>query len=125
MANLRTAICWIEAVTRGRGWLAWAVKSAFPPDHAARFLRLPGRALETLTDDPPIESTFATARSDRRAVYPTGLRSLWSSNWSRAPKKAGAVSTDQLQKLVLGVTFNNGIEVIANPSNRQPATAAA
>jgi DNA replication protein DnaC len=30
-----------------------------------------------------------------------------------------------LLKLVLGVTFNNGIEVIAKPADRQPATAAA
>ena len=32
---------------------------------------------------------------------------------------------NQLPKLVLGVTFNNGIEVIAKPIDRQPATAAA
>jgi putative transposase len=32
---------------------------------------------------------------------------------------------NQLPKLVLGVTFNNGIEVIAKPSDRQPETAAA
>ena len=32
---------------------------------------------------------------------------------------------NQLPKLVLGVTFNNGIEVIAKPADRQPATAAA
>jgi hypothetical protein len=33
--------------------------------------------------------------------------------------------TNQLPKLVLGVTFNNGIEVIAKPADRQPITAAA
>ena len=32
---------------------------------------------------------------------------------------------NQLPKLVLGVTFNNGIEVIANSTDRQPTTAAA
>jgi hypothetical protein len=32
---------------------------------------------------------------------------------------------NQLPKLVLGVTFNNGIEVIAKPADRQPITAAA
>ncbi len=32
---------------------------------------------------------------------------------------------NQLPKLVLGVTFNNGIEVIAKPTDRQPITAAA
>ena len=31
---------------------------------------------------------------------------------------------NQLQKLVLGVTFNDGIEVIAKPIDRQPITAA-
>jgi putative transposase len=32
---------------------------------------------------------------------------------------------NQSPKFVLGVTFNDGIEVIANPTDRQPATAAA
>jgi hypothetical protein len=32
---------------------------------------------------------------------------------------------NQLPKLVLGVTFNNGIEVFAEPADRQPITAAA
>ncbi len=31
----------------------------------------------------------------------------------------------QLPKLVLGVTFNDGIEAAAKPTDRQPATAAA
>jgi hypothetical protein len=35
----------------------------------------------------------ATAPSDRRAACRTGPRSRWSSNWSRARRKAGAVST--------------------------------
>jgi hypothetical protein len=32
---------------------------------------------------------------------------------------------NQSPKLVLGMTFNKGIEVIAKPADRQPATAAA
>ncbi len=32
---------------------------------------------------------------------------------------------NQLPKLVLGVTFADGIEVIAKPTDRQPITAAA
>ncbi|MCK1592099.1 IS256 family transposase, partial [Bradyrhizobium sp. 169] len=32
---------------------------------------------------------------------------------------------NQLPKLVVGVTFNDGIEVIAKPTDRQPITAAA
>jgi putative transposase len=31
---------------------------------------------------------------------------------------------NQLPKLVIGVTFNDGIEVIAKPTDRQPVTAA-
>jgi hypothetical protein len=56
------------------------------------------------------------------------------------PKERCAVSNDKIikqiswrrldgnnqsPKFVLGVTFNDGIEVIANPTDRQPATAAA
>ncbi|MGH6778081.1 MAG: IS256 family transposase, partial [Bradyrhizobium sp.] len=32
---------------------------------------------------------------------------------------------NQLPNLVLGVTFNNGVEVIPKPTDRLPATAAA
>jgi putative transposase len=32
---------------------------------------------------------------------------------------------NQLPKLVLGVTFNDGIEVIAKPTDRHPVTTAA
>ena len=32
---------------------------------------------------------------------------------------------NQLPKLILGVTFNDGIEVIAKPTDRQPKIAAA
>jgi hypothetical protein len=45
---------------------------------------------------------------------------------SRPRRKAGGVSGhNQLPKLVLGVTFNDEIEVIAKPTDRQPITAAA
>jgi hypothetical protein len=37
----------------------------------------------------------------------------------------GSDGHNQLPKLVLGVTLNDGIEVIAKPTDRQPATAAA
>ncbi|MBB4373697.1 hypothetical protein GGD63_006525 [Bradyrhizobium sp. cir1] len=32
---------------------------------------------------------------------------------------------NQLPKLVIGVTFNDGIEIIPKPTDRQPTTAAA
>lgn len=39
--------------------------------------------------------------------------------------RAGKLDHNQLPKLVLGVTFNDGIEVIAKPTDRQSITAAA
>ena len=47
-------------------------------------------------------------------------------NCLRPRRKTGVVSGhNQLPKLVLGATFNDGIEVIAKPADRQPITAAA
>jgi hypothetical protein len=43
----------------------------------------------------------------------------------RAKKLASSRWPQPLPKLVLGVTFNDGIEVIAKPTDRQPITAAA
>jgi hypothetical protein len=62
--------------------------------HAARVLRLPGRALETPADHGPHRKHLRhrAPPSDRRVVCRTGPRSPWFSNWSRAHRKAGAVS---------------------------------
>ena len=49
-----------------------------------------GRPIPLKAPSPPC----ATARSDRRAACPTGPRSQWSSNCSRAHRKAGDGSTD-------------------------------
>ncbi|MGY4286605.1 hypothetical protein ACVWXO_005825 [Bradyrhizobium sp. LM2.7] len=78
----------------------------------------------------PIESTFATVR--HRTIRSKGCLSNKTAlamvfklvegaqkNWRRLD------GHNQLPKLVLGVTFNNGIEVIAKPTDRQPKTAAA
>ncbi|MGY4327423.1 hypothetical protein ACVWWG_001840 [Bradyrhizobium sp. LB7.2] len=78
----------------------------------------------------PIESTFATVR--HRTIRSKGCLSNKTvpamvfkrvegaqKNWRRLD------GHNQLPKLVLGVTFNNGIEVIAKPTDRQPITAAA
>src|SRR3981081_1124284 len=48
-----------------------------------------GRPTPSKAPSPPC----ATALSDRRAVCPTGPRSRWSSNCSRAHRKTGVVST--------------------------------
>ena len=78
----------------------------------------------------PIESTFATVRhrtirskgclSNRTALAMVfKLLEAAQKSWRRLD------GTNQLPKLVLGVTFNDGIEVIAKPTDRQPTTAAA
>jgi len=67
------------------------------PRLAARLLRLPSRALETPADDQPdrehLLNRTPPAPSDRKDACRTKLRSQWYSSWSRAPRKAGAVST--------------------------------
>jgi putative transposase len=57
----------------------------------------------------------------------TGPRSRWSSNCLEGAQKSWRRldGHNQLPKLVLGVTFNDGIEVIAKPTDRQTITAAA
>ena len=78
----------------------------------------------------PIESTFATVRhrtirskgclSNRTALAMVfKLLEVAQKSWRRLD------GHNQLPKLVLGVTFNDGIEVIAKPADRQPTTAAA
>ncbi|MGY2933157.1 hypothetical protein ACVWZ6_002759 [Bradyrhizobium sp. GM6.1] len=78
----------------------------------------------------PIESTFATVR--HRTIRSKGCLSNKTAlamvfklleaaqrSWCRLD------GHNQLPKLVVGVTFNDGIEVIAKPTDRQPITAAA
>jgi hypothetical protein len=77
----------------------------------------------------PIESTFATVR--HRTIRSKGCLSNLTAlamvfklleaaqkSWRRLD------GDNQLPKLILGVTFNDGIEVIAKPTDRQPITAA-
>jgi hypothetical protein len=64
-------------------------------------------------------------RSARRDVSRTGLRSPWCSNWLRPlSDPGGADGHNQLPKLVQGVKFADGLEVIAKPISRRPRTAA-
>ena len=98
--------------------------------HATGVLRLPGRALGTSADYQSIESTFATVRhrtirSKACLFNRTALAMVFKllegaqKSWRRLD------GHNQLPQLVLGVTFNDGIEVIAKPTDHQPATAAA
>ncbi len=78
----------------------------------------------------PIESTFATVR--HRTIRSKGCLSNKTALAMVFKLVEGAQRTwrrldghNQLPKLVLGVTFNDGIEVIAKSTDRQPTTAAA
>jgi hypothetical protein len=78
----------------------------------------------------PIESTFATVR--HRTIRSKGCLSNKTALAMVFKLIEGAQKSwrrldghNQLPKLVLGVTFNDGIEVIAKPTDRQPITAAA
>src|SRR5713226_64338 len=78
----------------------------------------------------PIESTFATVR--HRTIRSKGCLSNRTALAMVFKLLEGAQKSwrrldghNQLPKLVLGVTCNDGIEVIGKPTDRQPATAAA
>jgi putative transposase len=81
-------------------------------------------------DEAPIESTFATVRhrtirSKRCLSNRTALAMVFKlveaaqKSWRRLD------GHNQLPKLVLGVKFTNGLEVVGNPTNHQPTIAAA
>src|SRR5207248_3526076 len=99
-------------------------------DALLAFYDFPAEHWKHLRTTNPIESTFATVR--HRTVRSKGclsnktalamvfnLGECAQQSWRRLD------GHNQLPKLVLGVTFNNGIEVIAKPTDRQPITAAA
>ena len=78
----------------------------------------------------PIESTFATVR--HRTIRSKGCLSNRTALAMVFKLLEGAQKSwrrldghNQLPKLVLGVTFKDGVEVIAKPTDHQPATAAA
>src|SRR5258705_13437510 len=94
------------------------------------FYEFPAEHWKHLRTTNPIESTFATVRhrtirskgclSNRTALAMVfKLLEAAQKSWRRLD------GHNQLPKLVLGVTFSNGIEVIAKPSDHQPTTAAA
>jgi transposase-like protein len=99
-------------------------------DPLLTFYDFPAEHWKHLRTTNPIESTFATVRhrtirskgclSNRTALAMVfKLVEAAQKSWRRLD------GHNQLPKLVLGVTFNNGIEVIAKPADRQPKTAAA
>ena len=96
------------------------------PDQGSRstagLLQLPCRALGSLADDEPIESVFATVR--HRTVRTKGSLSSTtarlmvfklviaaSKTWRRLK------GTNHLPKIVAGVRFKDGIEVLEAPAN--------
>ena len=99
-------------------------------DTLLAFYDFPAEHWKHLRTTNPIESTFATVRhrtirskeclSNRTALAMVfKLLEGAQKSWRRLD------GHNQLPKLVLGVTFNNGIEVIAKPADLQPITAAA
>jgi putative transposase len=110
-------------------------------DKAAECLNKDREALLTFYDFPaehwkhlrttnPIESTFATVRhrtirskgclSNRTALAMVfKLVEAAQKSWRRLD------GHNHLPKLILGVKFTDGLEVVAKPANRQPTTAAA
>jgi putative transposase len=99
-------------------------------DTLLAFYDFPAEHWKHLRTTNPIESTFATVR--HRPIRSKGclfnrtalamvfkLLEAAQKSWRRLD------GHNQLPKLVLSVTFNNGIEVIAKPADRQPITAAA
>src|SRR5512132_4546441 len=97
-------------------------------DTLLAFYDFPAEHWKHLRTTNPIESTFATVRhrtirskgclSNRTALAMVfklleGAQKSWRRRWPQP-----------VPKLVLGVTCNNGIEVIAKPADLQPITAA-
>ena len=99
-------------------------------DTLLAFYDFPAEHWKHLRTTNPIESTFATVR--HRTIRSKGCLSNRTALAMVFKLLEGAQKSwrrldghNQLPKLVLGVTFNDGIEVIAKPTDRQPETAAA
>jgi transposase-like protein len=99
-------------------------------DTLLAFYDFPAEHWKHLRTTNPIESTFATVR--HRTIRSKGCLSNGTALAMVFKLVEGAQKSwrrldghNQLPKLVLGVTFADGIEVIAKPTDRQPTTAAA
>jgi len=100
-------------------------------DALLAFYDFPAEHWKHLRTTNPIESTFATVR--HRTIRSKGClsnrnraRDGLQIARGRAKKLASSsTATTSCQNSFLCVTFNDGIEVIAKPTDRQPTTAAA
>jgi transposase-like protein len=99
-------------------------------DTLLAFYDFPAEHWKHLRTTNPIESTFATVR--HRTIRSKGCLSNKTALAMVFKLVDGAQKSwrrldghDQLPKLILGVKFSNGLEVIAKQTDRQPATAAA
>jgi putative transposase len=99
-------------------------------DTLLAFYDFPAEHWKHLRTTNPIESTFATVR--HRTIRSKGCLSNGTALAMVFKLVEGAQKSwrrldghNQLPKLVLGVTFADGIEVTAKPTDRQPTTAAA
>jgi len=100
-------------------------------DSLLAFYDFPAEALETPATTNPIESTFSTVatrtiRSKRCLSNKTALANGIQAGRGRPEKLAPSRrSTTSCQNSFSRVTFNDGFEVIAKPTDREPKTAAA
>jgi len=101
-----------------------------PKSQQPKTKRFPAEHWKHLRTTNPIESTFATVR--HRTIRSKGCLSNKTALAMVFKLVEGAQRSwrrldghNQLPKLILGVTFNDGMEVIAKQTDRQPATAAA
>ena len=99
-------------------------------DTLLAFYDFPTKHWRHLQTSNPIESTFATLR--HRTIRSKGCLSNSTALAMLFKLLEGAQKSwrrldghNQLPKIVLGVTFNDGIEVSAKPTDHQSATAAA
>ena len=99
-------------------------------DALLAFYDFPAEHWKHLRTTNPIESTFSTVR--HRTIRSKGCLSNKTALAMVFKLVEGAQKSwrrldghNQLPKLVLGVTFADGIDVIAKPTDRQPTTAAA
>ena len=99
-------------------------------DALLAFYDFPAEHWKHLRTTNPIESTFATVR--HRTIRSKGCLSNKTALAMVFKLVEGAQKSwrrldghNQLPKLILGVKFTDGIEVVAQPSDRQPETAAA
>jgi putative transposase len=112
--------------------LSRAQEQNAPKDRDAllTFYDFPAEHWKHLRTTNPIESTFATVRhrtirskgclSNRTALAMVfKLVEAAQKSWRRLD------GNNQLSKLILGVKFADGLEVVPKPANRQPKTVAA